>query len=285
MKTTLVLLVAACMLTAYMIDAMTAKERRQQERREEKQAEREREAKKEAKKKAKEMERRNEEANALCMPLKAMMIAQSDEICMFRRWQLNEIMERGANFTCFEDLKNSLFEKYDNFTKMMMGNGTDGMGEDWGDMMAGLGDMMEGMTGDNADQCDKECRKQRRKDAKKAAKPSGGDEEEEQEEEPDFGVEFDLGMEEFLKAVNVSDIDGLKAITFRQMINSLGKCNKCAKKDDGCLRLNAWLGTKLKMAHMMMGAIEMNNGTCTGVQDVLMSTMMSMMGDMMEDDS
>ena len=68
---------------------------------------------------AKEMERRNEEAQETCMPLIMKMEDESEDVCRFRRWQLNEIMERGKNFSCFEDLKNTLFEKYENYTMMM----------------------------------------------------------------------------------------------------------------------------------------------------------------------
>ena len=33
-------------------------------------------------------------------------------------------------------------------------------------------------------------------------------------------------MESFMEAVNVTDIEGLKRISFKDMIDNLGKCNK-----------------------------------------------------------
>ena len=118
MKTTFVLLVAACVLTSYLIDAQDA-DARKEARKAAKRAQKERENKIKARKLAKEMERRNEEAQETCMPLIMKMVDESEDVCRFRRWQLNEIMERGKNFSCFEDLKNTLFEKYENYTMMM----------------------------------------------------------------------------------------------------------------------------------------------------------------------
>ena len=118
MKTTFVLLVAACVLTSYLIDAQDA-DARKEARKAAKREQKERENKIKARKLAKEMERRNEEAQETCMPLIMKMVDESEDVCRFRRWQLNEIMERGKNFSCFEDLKNTLFEKYENYTMMM----------------------------------------------------------------------------------------------------------------------------------------------------------------------
>merc|ERR1711885_34665 len=268
MKTALVLLVVAYVLSYSLIEAAST---RKDERKEAAKA------KKQAEKKAEKLEKRSKEARDTCEPLIDMMTESSGELCNYRTWKMSEILDQGDNFTCFEDLKSMLLEKFDNYTKMDM--------EDMEGM--DMGGKMNSTDGETGAKCDKECRQQARKaakkDAKKAAKKNGkgGDDEDEDEDMLDFGVEFDLGMDAFMMAVNVTDIDGLKNMPFRQMISNLGDCKKCMKKPKGCMKLNAWLGTKMRMGKMIMEAIEENGGSCTDVAEVLMEKLMDMY--MMED--
>jgi len=263
MKTALVLLVAACVLSYSLIEAAsTNKDARKEAAK----------AKKQAEKQAEKQQKRNKEARDTCGPLIDMMTESSGELCNYRAWKMSEILDQGDNFTCFEDLKSMLLEKFDNYTRMDM--------EDMEGM--DMGDKMNATDGESGAKCNKECRKQAKKDAKKAAKKAekngknGGVGEEEDEDMLDFGVEFDLGMDAFMMAVNVTDIDGLKNMPFRQMISNLGDCKKCMKKPKGCMKLNAWLGTKVRMGKMIMEAIEANNGSCTDVAEVLMQNLMGM---------
>lgn len=260
------------------------KEQRQEERRREREEEKAKMEKKEAKKRAKEMAEKNEMANEMCSPLKEMIIKKSGMVCRFQRWQLDEMMKWGENFTCFEEMKNTLLEKADNMTKLFS-NGNmsmDDMEGMYGRLMELMGDKMDEEV-DEPD-CDRECRKERRREEKRQQKQDEkkGDDDWMDDWEPDFGMDMEkeLGMEDFMAAVNVTDMEGLKNLPFKDMIDNLGKCRKCENKPEGCLKLSAWYYSKIRMVNLMKAAIKKNNNECTGIKEVLMQEFMDMVQDM-----
>merc|ERR1711931_557423 len=118
MKTTFAVVVALCIFGVCLVDANPRKQKKA-----------------------------NKAAAEMCSPVIDMMSGMSVEICRYRTAHIREMMHMAKNISCFEDAKNMLLEKFNNFSTIDW----DELAEDIGDMMGDfdMEDMedMEGMEG------------------------------------------------------------------------------------------------------------------------------------------
>lgn len=302
MKTTLAILVAACLLSEFLIEAasMTREERkeaRKEERKREREQERERERRKEEREMRKLWEQKNEMANKVCSPLKDMLVENSPYLCELKKWKLGEMIKAGENITCFDDMKNNLLEKVDNMTKIFMGDASmqdmiSQMEDLFGNVTDKLQELMEGYEEeeqtweceDDDNVCKKALRKYLRQQERKQKKKGGDDEDDMDDFEPDFGMNFEmeLTMEKLMAAMNVTDMEGLKAVPLQTMIDRLSRCDKCADRKIGCMKVNAWLKSKIQMLQVMHEAYEENSNSCVGIMDKLKEKMSEKIIEFME---
>merc|ERR1712168_791699 len=93
--------------------------------------------------------------------------------------------------------------------------------------------------------------------------------------DPEFKMlQVDHGMEAFLEQLEVDDIEDVKNMPFKDLVEGLGDCDKCAKmarkgKSEYCMKLNGFLGSKIQMARIIGKAFKENNMDCQGMMPVL----------------
>jgi len=164
-------------------------------------------------------------------------------LCMMKREKLDMMIDHAESLSCFEDAKNMAMDQ------MRMGNWTM---DDVEDM---AGDMIDDVMDDDEDDVDEdedvatedEENKKNKKKNKKNKKAGFWD-------VGSFEMDFD-GMDDM-------DMDAMKNMTMRDMVDGMGSCNKCAKK--GCFAMNAKLFFKMGMMEKLFEKIE-ENGGCDGM--------------------
>jgi len=117
------------------------------------------------------------------------------------------------------------------------------------EMKENMGDM-DGEDGE--DKGDKKGKKGKKggKGGKAGKGGKGGKDEEDGEWEVDFD---DLDVDDFLEEFGI-EFDDLKRMKMRDIIREIGPCQRC--KDDGCLRVNHWIGTKMMLVKSVMEKVE-----------------------------
>lgn len=243
MNTKLVVVLAVVLLAALVVDAASTKDRKNNKG--------DKGGKKDNKGGNKDNKKGGKNDKNVCLPVEGALKKAGFELCKLKLDKVEAMLERADELECFdwlvEEAMDKMKEMKDNMTRKDRGDKEEGEDDDEPamDKAKEAGDDEED-EGDE-DRAGKGKGNKKNKKGKKDKKNKGDD-------DGEWEVDFeDLDIDDLMEEFGV-DFDMLKNMKMRDIIRELGPCKRC--KDDGCLRVNHWIGSKMMLVRDIIGMVE-----------------------------